>query len=164
MSAKKKLKVGVFSFTGDEGCVIVFEEMLNRFLFEWKDLVEFKAARVLQDRSDINDIDVSFIEGAIATDKEMEKIKEIRNNSKKIVAIGSCAIVGDPSNHRNYFDEERLKEIEFVLKRFHHLPKVLAVHEVVKVDDSVPGCPMIEDKFIEVLNKYLVEFGIVKGK
>ena len=38
----EKLKLGIFSFTGDEGCVIVFTEILNDYIFKWKDLVEFR--------------------------------------------------------------------------------------------------------------------------
>ena len=34
------------------------------------------------------------------------------------------------------------------------------VHDVVRVDDSVPGCPMLESSFLNVLNKSLKEFGI----
>ena len=158
---QKKLRIGIFSFTGDEGCVIVFEELLNTHLFEWKDLVEITSARVLQTKSEIKDIDVAFVEGAIATNHEEKMIKKIRKNSKKLVAIGSCAILGDPSNHRNYFDAERLKEIEFILQRFAHLPKVHPLKDFVRVDATVPGCPASGQGLIDAVSKYLVEFGVV---
>ena len=32
---------------------------------------------------------------------------------------------------------------------------MVALKEVVKVDDIVPGCPMTEEAFLKVLNKYL---------
>jgi len=37
---------------------------------------------------------------------------------------------------------------------------VYNLKELVKVDYEVPGCPMEEDKFLEVLNKCLKEFKI----
>ena len=160
----KKLRIGIFSFTADEGCAIVFEELFNTRLFEWKDLIEVKSARILQTRSEIKNIDVAFVEGAIAAEKDIKKLKKIRKNSRKLVAIGSCAISGEPSNHRNFFDAERLKEIELVLKRFKHLPKVSPLKEFVKVDAEVPGCPMDEGKLLELMGKYLAEFNVKGGK
>jgi NAD-reducing hydrogenase small subunit len=159
---KKKLNVGIFSFTGDEGCVIYFLEMLNERYKEWFELIDFKHARILKRKSIVKDIDVAFVEGAISSKKEEEKLKEVRNNSKRVVAIGSCAISGNPSNQRNFFNMETKQEIDFLLKRFNMNEKVLPISEFVKVDDVVPGCPMIEENFVEVLTKYLKEFNVVK--
>jgi len=157
---KKKLRAGLFSFTGDEGCVITFLEILNYKLVDWKDKVEWVHARVLKKNNELKDIDVAFIEGAISNKKELKMLKEIRKNSKKIIAIGSCAINGSPSNHRNFFDEKRRKEIEPILKKFKHLPSVEPLEKYVKVDAQVAGCPIIEKQFVEVMDNYLKEFGV----
>ena len=61
----KKLKIGIFSFTCDEGCSIVFIELLNDNFAKWKDIIEFKHFRALKSKNEITDIDVAFIEGAI---------------------------------------------------------------------------------------------------
>lgn len=153
-----KVKVGFFSFTCDEGCTITFLEILNRKFQEWKDKIEIKHMRILQKRSEIKDLDVAFVEGAISTKKELEKIKEIRKNAKILVALGNCAISGFPSNQRNFFDEERKNEIKEILKKFGHLDKVLSIKEVVNVDYEVPGCPMVEDKFIKIVEEIIRRF------
>lgn len=158
----KKLKLGIFTFSCCEDSTIMFTEMLNDHWEQWKDLVEFKHARVLQDKNDLNDIDVAFVEGAIANERDREKLKEIRDNSKKLVAIGSCACTGAPSDQRNKFDEETQKCIQYLLDRYGYETKVLPLDAVVTVDDKVPGCPMIEAKFLEVLTKYLKEFKIIE--
>lgn len=158
---KKKLKVGVFSFTGDEGCVIVFTELLNEYFFKWRDLVEFRYARVIQQKNVVKDIDVAFVEGAISGFKEEKMLRKIRRNSKRVVAIGSCAIDGSPSNHRNFFDEQTTKEILPILNKFPYRKKVSPLHEIIKVDETVPGCPIVEESFLNILNKYLLEFGII---
>ena len=158
--SKKKLRAGLFSFTGDEGCVITFLEILNYKLADWKNKVDWVHARVLKKKNELKNIDVAFIEGAISNKKELKMLKEIRKNSKKIVAIGSCAISGSPSNYRNFFDEKRKKEIGFVLKRFRHLPSVEPIEKYVKVDAQVAGCPIIEKQFVEVMDKYLSGFGV----
>jgi len=157
----KKLKVGWFSFTCSEDSTILFVELMNEKFFEWKNLLEFKHFRTIKKIGELNDIDVAFVEGAISSYEDEERLKEIRRNSKKLVAIGSCAVTGMPSAQRNFFDEERKAEIAPILERFKHREKVVPLKEIVQVDDEVPGCAMNEERFLEVLNKYLKEFGVV---
>ena len=57
-------------------------------------------------------------------------------------------------------DEKTKKEIAFILERFKHREKVLSVKEAIKVDDAVPGCPMIESMFLQALDKYFKLFGV----
>lgn len=154
------LKVGIFSFAGDEGCVIEFVELLNDHYEEWKGKVEFKYARILKKEKDMKDLDVAFVEGAIASEGDVQKIKEIRENCKKLVCIGSCAILAQPAGQRNMFDEKTRQEVQFLVERFHQLPKVLKVSEVVKTDYDVPGCPMMKGKFVETMNTLLKEFEV----
>ena len=77
------------------------------------------------------------------------------------MAIGSCAVNGSPSNQRNFFSEDTKREIKLTLDQFGHREKVSPLNEIVNVDDNVPGCPMDEAKFLEVLNKYLKEFKVI---
>lgn len=162
-AGKKRLKIGIFSFTGDEGCVIVLEEMFNDYYEKWKGLIEIQYARIFQKRKKLAGLDVAFVEGAISAQSEEILLKKIRKNAKRVVAIGTCAIDGSPSNHRNFFDKQTTEEILPILNRFKFRKKVSPLHEIIKVDDIVPGCPIIEESFIAVLDKYLKEFGVVKN-
>ncbi|MEK6953994.1 MAG: hypothetical protein AABX01_03230 [Candidatus Micrarchaeota archaeon] len=157
-----KLKVGIFSFSCCEDSSIVFVELLNEHYKEWLKLVDFRYARILQTKNDPTGLDVAFVEGAVANEKDRQKVLDIRKNSKKVVAIGSCACNAQPAGQRNMFDEETKREIQFIVDKFKMAPKVESIPEVIKVDDLVAGCPMDENHFIAVLNKYLEEFGIVE--
>lgn len=157
---KKKLRVGWFSFSCCEDSTIVFTEMLNDYWDKWKNLIDIRHCKVLKKNNDMSDLDVAFVEGAIATDKARDEVRAIRNNAKKIVAVGSCAITGLPSGQRNNFDERRKREIQPVVDFFKYNENVVAVHDVVRVDENVPGCPMNEASFLAVLDKYLKEFDI----
>jgi thioredoxin reductase (NADPH) len=157
---KKKLRIGWFSFSCCEDSTIVFTEMLNDYYDKWKDIIEIRYARVLKKNNDMNGLDVAFVEGAISNSRAAEELKTIRKNCKKLVAIGACAITGMPSGQRNEFDERRKREIEPIIRAFDLSKNVMPVHEIVTVDDNVPGCPMTEAGFLNVLNKYLKEFGI----
>ncbi|OGG18777.1 hypothetical protein A3D78_02055 [Candidatus Gottesmanbacteria bacterium RIFCSPHIGHO2_02_FULL_39_14] len=159
----KKLKVGWFSFSCSEDSTIIFTELLNDHYLEWKNLIDFRSILVMQKKSEIHNLDVAFIEGAITSSEQEEKLKTIRQNSKKLVAVGSCAVIGMPSSQRNLFDEKLNQEIAEILIRFQYSAKVRKVSELVKVDDTVPGCPMNEKVFLDLVNKYLQEFGVSRA-
>ncbi|PIU75087.1 MAG: hypothetical protein COS76_02650 [Candidatus Portnoybacteria bacterium CG06_land_8_20_14_3_00_39_12] len=154
----KKLRIGWFSFTCCEDSTIIFTELLNKYYKEWLQKIEFVHARVLrkENTKEIKEMDVAFIEGAISSNGQEAKLKKIREKAKILVAIGSCAINGSPSNQRNFFNQENIEEIRPILERFKYKEKVLKVSEVVKVDESVPGCPMNETIFLELMKKYLI--------
>ena len=158
-----KINVGWFSFTCCEDSTIVFIELMNENYFKWKKLINFKHFRTLKSNNSIDNLDIAFVEGAISNKKEEEKLKKIRENSKKLVAIGSCACIGSPANQRNFFDTETKNEIKFILDRFDHREMVSPLSELVKVDDYISGCPMDEKLFLEKLDKYVKEFGIINA-
>ena len=161
---KKKLKIGWFSFTCCEDSTMIWIELMNENFFKWKELLDIRYARALKRNNKIKNLDVAFVEGAITTEKDAKRLMSIRANSKKLVAIGSCAVNGMPAAQRNMFDPELKKEIEFLIARFKQSDKVRAVKEVVAIDDEVPGCPMAEDAFLKTLDKYLKEFGVVDAQ
>lgn len=155
----KKLRIGWFSFSCCEDSTIIFTELLNSHYKEWKNQLKFVHARVLQENNRWEEMDVAFVEGAITADEQAEKLKKIRSLAKKVVAIGACACIGMPSGQRNQFNPTQKTEIEPVLTRFKYTPMVKKLSDMITVDDQVPGCPMDENKFLEILNKYLKEFG-----
>lgn len=157
---KKKLRVGWFSFSCCEDSTIIFTELLNIHYQDWFDKIEFCSALVLKKKSEIKNLDVSFVEGAITSQTQEEKLREIRRESKKLVAIGACACIGMPSSQRNLFDEKTNEEIKNLLIRFQYDDKVRKLSDIVQVDDQVPGCPMNEEIFLQIINKYLKEFKI----
>lgn len=158
---KKKLKIGWFSFTCCEDSTMVWIELMNDHLFEWKNLLDIRHARVLKKQNKLQNIDVAFVEGAITTESDAKELKEIRKNSKKLVAIGSCAINGMPAAQRNMFNPQLKEEVAFLVKRFKQTETVRKVNEIVQVDDEVQGCPMEEQVFLNILDKYLKEFGVI---
>lgn len=148
-----KLKFGFFSFTGDEGCMMIFIEILNKKYSEWENKIDFRYIKQLKSKNILKDLDYAFVEGAISTEDEVKRLKEVRNNSKSIIAIGSCAITGAPSNHRNFFAKKELNEIKPILKKFKYLDKVYPLSNFINVDHIIPGCPVSE----ELLTKFIDE-------
>ena len=155
---EEKSKIGWFSFSCCEDNVIVFTELLNDHWQEWKKLFDFRHVRVLKTNNILDSLDIAFIEGAIASESHENKLREIREKSKKLVAVGACAVVGMPAGQRNYFSEEQKKEIEFLTARFAALPKVLKVADVIKVDAEIGGCPMDPNVFLKAVTGLVKEF------
>lgn len=150
-----KKNVGIFSFTCDEGCSIYLIEIFNTKLVGWLEKMELKYFLSMKDKVEIKDFDISVIEGVISNEKEKKEVKEIRANSKYVIAMGSCAITGMPSGQRNNFNEDQMSEIKDRLKEFKYLPKCLSVKEAIKIDAEVQGCPINEAEFIKVFEEYL---------
>lgn len=138
----------------------MFAEYLNDHYEEWLRVLDIRYAKVLQSKNVLDELDVAFVEGAIASPEQEAKLREIRSKSKKLVAIGACAVMGNMSTQRNDFPPEVQEQIQFLLDRFHYGETAKKLDELVTVDEVVMGCPMNEQKFIEVLNKMLREFGI----
>ena len=156
----KKLRIGWFTFTCCEDSTIVFTELLNTHWEQWKDKITFIHAKVLQNTNKWEPMDVAFVEGAISSQEQEDRLKKIRGLANKVVAIGACACTGLPSGQRNRFDEKTKNEIKEILLKFHHTDMVKTLREIITVDDSVNGCPMSEQAFLTILDKYLHEFEI----
>lgn len=159
---QKKLRVGWFTFTCCEDSTVMMTEIMNDHWQDWKRLIDFRHARVLQTNNVLDEMDVAFVEGALSSQTHIEKLKEIRALSKKLVAIGSCAVIGMPSAQRNTFSPEDTEAIRALyLQRFAYLPKVMKLADVVTVDANLTGCPMDSKQFLTLLDQVLKEFKIV---
>jgi sulfhydrogenase subunit delta len=156
----KKLRIGWFSFTCCEDSTIIFTEMLNENWQDWFSKLDFIHAKILKSKNKFDSMDVAFVEGAICTAEHEETVKKIRSLSKYLVTIGSCACTGYPSSQRNTFNYKQKADIKDLLTRFGQYEYVKKISDVVSVDDMVNGCPMTEQQFLLVLNKYLKEFEI----
>ncbi len=158
---QKKLVIGWFSFSCCEDSTVMMTELLNDHWQEWIKVIDFRDAKIIRGKNDkTSKLDVAFVEGAIASEKQENEVKAIRARSTKVVAIGACACTGMPSSQRNSFDEATKAEIQFLVDQFKLNEKVKKLEEVITVDMKVPGCPMNTDMFLKVVTSMLQEFNI----
>jgi len=148
---------------GCSGCHMSFLDLDER-LIELAGRVEL-CATPLTDYKDFPEADITLVEGAVANEEHLEHIREIRQRTKVLVSLGDCAVTGNVTALRNMYG------IEEVLNRAYRetaavvtgipagnsvvprlLGRVRPVHEVVKVDYFIPGCPPSAD----VIYCYLV--------
>lgn len=151
----KKLVLGWFTFTCSEDSSIILTELLNQHWPNWKNQLDFKYAKIFRKSTPLGPMDIAFIEGAISSDQQTAKLKQIRSLAKTLVAVGACAITGQPSAQRNLFTSIQHQQIKPILKKFSYSDQVKKVSDLVSVDHSVPGCPMDEQKFLDLINQLI---------
>jgi NAD-reducing hydrogenase small subunit len=112
-------------------------------------------------------VDVTLIEGALANDHQVLALKTARTNSKILVAMGDCAVMGNVTALRNawYHSDEAIIERAYLDKadsnpqKPDQVPRLLVkarpLHEAVKVDFYIPGCPPSADLLNYVLTELL---------
>jgi len=154
---KKKVRIAFFDFACCEGCQLQVTYLNEAFLgvLEHCEIVNFREA--ISERSD--DYDIAFIEGSITRKQDEDRLKKIRENASILISYGSCAAIGGVNGLRRRFTDQEAKDIvyagrEFPLEAGWPRP----VHEVVKVDCSIPGCPVNNDEVVTALK------GILLGK
>ncbi|MCK5581429.1 MAG: cytochrome B [Candidatus Omnitrophica bacterium] len=145
-----KARVAFFDFACCEGCQLQVANM-GEMLVDVMDLIDVVEFReVMSEKSD--DFDVAIIEGSITTPHAVERIKEIREAASVVIAYGSCAAIGGVNGMKHNFDLEDIRDYVYGdSKRFFDTIPTMAVHQVVKVDYVVPGCPVYLPEFIQVL-------------
>ncbi len=72
---------------------------------------------------EIKPMDIAFVEGAISSASQEEKLNKIRQMAKILVAVGSCAVLGSPANQRNFFNQRQMEEIKPILEKFKYKVK-----------------------------------------
>jgi NAD-reducing hydrogenase small subunit len=98
------------------------------------------------------DVDVTLVEGAVSSQDDYEKIKHVRENTRLLVALGDCAVTSNVPAMRNSIPVKKLLERIYIqgVDAKPRIPtdgvptllkRAIPLHEVVKVDLFVPGCP-----------------------
>jgi coenzyme F420-reducing hydrogenase gamma subunit len=109
----------------------------------------------MSERSD--DYDIAFIEGSISTDNDVKRIKAIREKAKIIIALGACASIGGVNGIKNRTPLDVAKKRVYGDKAgIINTIKDMPVHEVVKVDYVINGCPVYIPEVVSVLKCLLM--------
>jgi NAD-reducing hydrogenase small subunit len=98
-------------------------------------------------------VDVTLIEGAVANEEQLRLLKEARGKTKILISLGDCAVTGNVTALRNAWEDSDKAVLERAYVETSEvnpqiptdvtklLRKVHPLHEAVKIDFFIPGCP-----------------------
>ena len=152
-----KLKLATVWLDGCSGCHMSFLDMDERLL-ELAELVDVVYSPIVDTKKFPDEVDITLVEGAVGSVDDEKKIKKIRDHSKMLVAMGDCAITGNVPSMRNPIGPEAILDCAYIQNASAQaqipcvmVPKLLKIvrpiHEFVKVDVFLPGCPPSADTF-----------------
>lgn len=164
-----KPKVATASLAGCFGCHMSILDIDERIL-QLIDLIDF-------DKSPIDDIKefsgrcaVGLIEGGCCNEENVHVLQEFRKHCDILISVGECAICGGIPAMRNTIPMKECMEEAYLHGPTVHNPsgkvpddpdipllldKVYPLHEVVKVDYFLQGCPPPADTIWAALTALL---------
>ncbi len=138
----ERLRFGVFKYSCCAGCefqLIFFQD----HVLETLAAVDFVYCRMLSSGGEEEGpFDVALVEGTVTEAWQAEQLKRVRERSRRLYPIGSCAVCGGVPAIKNTGNE--LETERRVYEDASRLPSVRAhpVDHYVRVDGYVRGCPM----------------------
>lgn len=146
-----KLRVGIFGLTGCAGDQLVLlnaeDELLE--LAALLDVRDFLLACSANDHH--GELDLALVEGAVLSRRDEEQLRRIRERSRLLVALGACAVAGGVQAAESDGRAERLAEIYGAAGATYDSLPARALHEVVKVDAALPGCPVEKRELLQAI-------------
>ncbi len=152
-----KLKLATAWLDGCSGCHMSILDMDER-LIDLAKLVDVVYSPIVDTKDFPDEVDIALVEGAVASVDDEKKIRKIRAHSKLLVAMGDCAVAGNVPSMRNPIGPEAILNRAYIENADAQqqipcvvVPQLLRVvrpiHEFVKVDVFLPGCPPSADTF-----------------
>lgn len=151
-----KPKVGIYGLTscaGDQLAILNLEDELLDIAGAI-DIIDFPMG---MSRNDCQTrLDIALVEGSVVNSHDAEILRRIRDRSSILVAIGTCAVWGGVPAMANEISREELKEKVYGQegKGFDSIP-AQPLSSFVKVDCSIPGCPIEKSHFLRAASSLL---------
>ena len=160
-----KPKIATVWLDGCSGCHMSFLDIDERLL-EIVSKADLVYSPLVDHKEFPEMVDVTLIEGAVSSTEDFEKIRKVRAHTRILVSLGDCAVTANVPGMRNMFNVESVyyrayfenanlnKQIPLDVVpplRPHSVP----VHQVVKVDLFIPGCPPSADSIYYALSELL---------
>lgn len=159
-----KPKIGIFGLTscaGDQLAILNCEDELLDIVGA-VDIKSFIMAqselKAVQDQMEDSRFDLALVEGAVVTDEDEKMLKKIRDNTKLLIAIGTCAAWGGIPASRNDLEREELYQIVYGRRDdLFGCDKPRPLRDFVQVDFSLLGCPIEKEEILRAFSSLLHE-------
>jgi sulfhydrogenase subunit delta len=148
-------KLAVWKFASCDGCQLTLlncEDELLALTGEIEIAYFPEATRAVVD----GPYDVSLVEGSVTTPQDVERIRRVREVSRRLVTIGACATSGGIQALRNFADVEEFRSVVYAHPAYvATLDRSTPISAHVTVDFELRGCPVDKGQLVEVLVAHL---------
>ena len=149
--APHKPTLAVYKFSSCDGCQLSLLNMEDELL-DLAGVVDIAFFLEATRAERPGPYDISIVEGSVTTPHEIERIQEIRSQSKVLIALGTCATAGGIQALRNFADADDYAKVVYPHPEYlHYLKTSKPMSEYVHVDLELFGCPVNKSQVIEVL-------------
>jgi NAD-reducing hydrogenase small subunit len=152
MGTIEKTKLATIWLSGCSGCHMSFLDQ-DELLIDLAKKIQLVYSPIVDIKTFPENVDVTLVEGAVANEEQLSLLKQARAQTKILVSLGDCAVTGNVTALRNAWSDsdqavlekayvensDENAQIPTVVPKL--LKKVRPLHEVVKVDYFIPGCP-----------------------
>ncbi len=146
-----KPTVAVYKFSSCDGCQLSLLNMEDELL-DLAGAIDIAMFLEATRAEKPGPYDIAIVEGSITTPHEAERIKDIRDQCKTLIALGTCATTGGIQALRNFADADQYAKTVYAHPEYlHYLKTSKAMSEYVKVDYELSGCPVNKAQVIEVI-------------
>jgi NAD-reducing hydrogenase small subunit len=146
-----KIKLATMWLDGCSGCHMSLLD-LDEGILAVAQLADLVYSPLVDAQQFPEGVDVTLIEGAVSSQADLAHLRTARARSRFVVALGDCAITGNVPAMRNTIPVAKLLQRIYIegadvspVIPSAGVPPLLAqarpLHEFVKVDVHLPGCP-----------------------
>ena len=151
----EKPKLAVWKFASCDGCQLSLLDCEDELL-SVADHINIANFPEASSKVEDGPYDLSLVEGSITTPEELQRIQDVRRQSRHLVTIGACATAGGIQALRNFTDVREYMDIVYASPEFiSTLATSTPISEHVKVDFELRGCPINKHQLLEVIKAFL---------
>ena len=146
-----KTRVATVWLDGCSGCHMSLLD-LDEALIDLAPKIELVFGPLVDAQEFPEGVDVTLVEGAVSSQDDLHLAQTVRARSRFVIALGDCAVTGNVPSMRNQIPPKQLLERIYVdgVNVNHRVPhdgvppllkQAVPLHEVIRVDLHLPGCP-----------------------
>lgn len=147
----EKVKLATTWLDGCSGCHMSFLD-IDEGILKVIELADIVYGPLVDIKEFPEGVDVTLVEGAVSSVEDLERVRIIRERSRLVVALGDCAVTSNVPSMRNQCGLPAILERAYIENATldqqipcevvpQLLPVARPVHDVIKVDVFIPGCP-----------------------
>ncbi len=151
----RRPRLAVWKFASCDGCQLSLLDCEDELLSL---AGAVKIANFLEASSAVEQgpYDLSLVEGSITTEHDLQRIKEVRRQSRHLVTIGACATHGGIQALRNFADVNEFVAAVYATPAYiSTLATSTPISAHVAVDYELQGCQINKMQLLEVITAFL---------